>query len=434
MSIRLFNRSTRVVTLTPSGERYRHHALRILAAMDEAEREARNSQELAEGELRVTISEEISHLRIFEGIRIYRRQHLAVSIALTLASGIPDLYRGEADIALVNATSLPDSGQVARHLTTTFNVLCAAPRYLRGRQLPLCREDLAKHECLALDAAGCRPREWTLDDGNRSFRMRASSMLQTNSASILLNATLDGMGIGAPPLSTAVHRSQRGELIHILPGYRANVTNVYAMFASCRFMDARVRTWLMLFSAGSGHTVLPRVDDADVNLSLAIVIQAYGQRSLAATELLDVERRGSRHDARLLATVLDANAKVAALQENASALCSLEQMKRFETTQHRLEAALFRLLGASDRDPALAGNSRYRALKARLRAIELQIAASRQRYDDIASYYNARLSVLPLRFVPSMLTRRQRPVFAELEQPPLPPTLLHKTVLKGLHV
>lgn len=74
--------------------------------------------------------------------------------------------------------------------------------------------------------------------------MRASSMLQTNSASILLNATLDGMGIGALPLSTAVHGLQRGELIHILPGYRANVTNVYATFASCRFMDARVRTWL----------------------------------------------------------------------------------------------------------------------------------------------------------------------------------------------
>ncbi|SDC96910.1 LysR family transcriptional regulator [Paraburkholderia lycopersici] len=244
LSIRLFNRSTRVVTLTPSGERYRHHALRILAAMDEAEREARNSQELAAGELRVTMSEEISHLRIFEGIRKYRNRHPAVSIALTLTNGIPDLYRGEADIALINATSLPDSEQVARHLTTTFNVLCAAPGYLKGKRLPLRPDDLANHECLALDMVGCHSREWTLDDGNERFQMRASSMLQTNCASILLNATLNGMGIGALPLSTAVQGLQRGELIHVLPGYRVNVTNVYAMLASRRFIDAKVRTWL----------------------------------------------------------------------------------------------------------------------------------------------------------------------------------------------
>lgn len=112
LSIRLFNRSTRVVTLTPSGERYRHHALRILAAMDEAEREARNSQELAAGELRVTISEEISHLRIFEGIRIYRRQHPAVSIALTLASGIPDLYRGKRILRSSMPRACPTPGRL----------------------------------------------------------------------------------------------------------------------------------------------------------------------------------------------------------------------------------------------------------------------------------------------------------------------------------
>lgn len=191
---------------------------------------------------------------------------------------------------------------------------------------------------------------------------------------------------------------------------------------------------LMLLAAGNGHTLLPRVDDTDVNASLAIVMQAYWQRSLATTELLDIERRAARHNARLLATVLDANAGVAVLQENAPALSRREPMKRFETAQHHLETALSRLLSASDRDPALAGNSRYRALKARLRSIELQIAASRQHYDDIASYYNARLSVLPLRFIPPALAPRQRPVFAELDQPPLPPTLLHKTVLKGLRV
>ncbi|WP_343676910.1 LemA family protein [Paraburkholderia heleia] len=190
---------------------------------------------------------------------------------------------------------------------------------------------------------------------------------------------------------------------------------------------------LILFAAGSGQT-LPRVDDTDVNASLAAVIQAYGQRSLVAAELLDLERRGARGNARLLATVLDANARVAVLQENPSALCRREEMKRFETAQHRLEAALSRLLLASDHDRDMAGNSRYRALKARLRSIERQIAAARQHYDDIVSYYNARLSMPPLRFVPSALMPRQRPVFAELEQPPLPPTRLHKTVLKGLHV
>ncbi|SDE44105.1 hypothetical protein [Paraburkholderia lycopersici] len=108
---------------------------------------------------------------------------------------------------------------------------------------------------------------------------------------------------------------------------------------------------LSFFAAGSDQTLLPRIDDTDVNASLAIVVPVYGQRPLAVTELLDVEQHSTRHNARLLATVLDANAGVAVLQE---------------TAQHRLETELSCLLGASDRAPALAGNSGYNALKARL--------------------------------------------------------------------
>jgi LemA protein len=178
---------------------------------------------------------------------------------------------------------------------------------------------------------------------------------------------------------------------------------------------------LTLFSAGSSHMLPPPADDTDVNASMAAVVKAYRQRSSLTAELLGVERHGMRRNAGLLLDARDASARVAALPDNVHALSQRTAFARLDFEQGHLELTLARLLRASDRDAGVAHDLRYLALKAELRAVEIQIAVSRARYDDIASQYNARLSAFPFGVATNVLRTPQRPVFAELEQPPLPP-------------
>ncbi len=116
------------------------------------------------------------------------------------------------------------------------------------------------------------------------------------------------------------------------------------------------------------------------------------------------------------------------------ALSQRETFARYDTEQSYLELTLSRLLNASDRDPRVAYAPRYLALKTELRAVEIEITVSREHYDDIALYYNARLSEFAFCLAPGKLKTLQKPVFAELERPPIPPTPLHRSRRERMRV
>jgi LemA protein len=175
---------------------------------------------------------------------------------------------------------------------------------------------------------------------------------------------------------------------------------------------------LMLLAAGNSHTLPPLADDTDVNASLAAVMKAYQQRSSLTAELLRVERHGARRNADLVVAARDANARVAALSGNVHALSQHTAFTRLNVEQGYLELTLARLLSASDHDPHVARDRRYLALKAKFRAVEIEIAVSRARYDNVASQYNARLRAFPSSVTTDALTTPQRPLFSEPEQPP----------------
>ncbi|WP_321931353.1 MULTISPECIES: LemA family protein [Paraburkholderia] len=191
---------------------------------------------------------------------------------------------------------------------------------------------------------------------------------------------------------------------------------------------------LALLSTGGSYSPFPPIDEIYANRSLGLVVQAYRERSQVAAELLDVEIHGSSHNAQLVSLALDANAHVLDLSSNSSAPAGSEAFDRYDAAERHLAQTLARLLRASDRDRHLSATPRYRVLKAQLRAIELKIAVARDRYDDDASGYNARLAVFPLRYVAHALNLRPMPTFCELDPPPLPPARPIKAAKKALHV
>ena len=241
---RLMNRSTRRLALTTAGERYLKRCQQILADVDNAEEEASCAQERPSGVLRMYSFASIGQHYVLPAISRYRALYPDVTVELTLSQRMPDLFEGSSDVAVVTASTLPNSDLVSLLLGATFNILCASPAYLRAHGTPQHPHDLARHECLILQIPAFPANEWLLEGPNGSELMEVSGPVQVNIAESLVVAIREGMGIGMLPLYAAIDGLRDGSMVRVLPEHTLQKMNIYALYPSRKFIDAKTRTWV----------------------------------------------------------------------------------------------------------------------------------------------------------------------------------------------
>lgn len=245
LQVRLLNRNTRRVALTEAGERYLRHCEHILAYIDQAEAEASDSQVLPSGRLRVHATTGFGRAYVVPAIALYQQRYPLVSVDLTLSQHAPDILDEGYDVTLhLTDKALPDSGLISHALGSLHSVLCAAPDYLLSRGMPGKVADLADHECLQVVTPAFTRDRWRLDgpNGIEVFKPPLASF-QVNLAEALGAALCSGVGIGVLPMSSAVPALREGTLLRVLPQYRLEEVTVHVMYASRRFLDAKIKTF-----------------------------------------------------------------------------------------------------------------------------------------------------------------------------------------------
>ncbi|ALP64595.1 MULTISPECIES: LysR family transcriptional regulator [Paraburkholderia] len=273
---RLLNRSTRRLALTTAGETYLKRCQQILADIDNAEEEASGAHERPSGVLRMHSFASIGQHYVLPAISRYRAQYPEVAVELTLSQQLPDLFEGSADVAVVGASTLPNSDLVSLLLGTTFSILCASPAYIHAHDAPKTPADLLHHDCLLLKTPAFPTSEWTLDGPNGSEVLNVNGPVQVNIAESLIVAIREGIGIGILPLYAAIDGLRTGSLVRVLPEYTLQKMNVYALYPSRKFIDAKTRTWVEFL-----RTHLPQVIARDVAL-----LEEVGRQNVAADDVL----------------------------------------------------------------------------------------------------------------------------------------------------
>ncbi len=257
---RLLNRTTRRIALTEAGERYLQRCEQILAYVDQAEAEAGDAHARPSGKLKVHCMTSLGQHYAVPAISRYRERYPDVHVELTLAQRMPDLLDEGYDVALIVDQDLPDSGLVSQRLATTFSVACASPGYLERHGVPQRPQDLSGHVCLGMVAPGMHWAEWKLTGphGEETVSL-ASPPFRVNVAEALAAAVREGMGIGVLPLYSAIAGFKHGDFAWVMPEYRSHVMNIYALYPSRQYLDAKIRTWVDFL-----RDELPATVDADV--------------------------------------------------------------------------------------------------------------------------------------------------------------------------
>ncbi|AZF42830.1 Transcriptional regulator, LysR family [Pseudomonas sp. R1-43-08] len=245
LQTRLINRTTRRLALTEAGTRYLQRCEKILDELREADEEAGTAQVTPVGRLKIHAMAAVGNHYVIDAIAKYRETYPSVLFDLTLNNRLPDLLEEGYDMSIVLARDLPDSGFVAQRLGTTYSILCASPDYLNKRGMPDTPGSLGERDCLRI-VNTVMPAEHWIFEGPEGVETVTTplSPFHVNTADAMTVAITLGMGIGIQPIASAVAGLKAGTLVRVLPKYRFEELNLFAIYPSRKFVDAKIKTWV----------------------------------------------------------------------------------------------------------------------------------------------------------------------------------------------
>jgi len=224
---RLFDRTTRRLSVTAEGEAVCRHAKQLLEGFAALEGELGERQNELTGAVRLAATFGFGRRWLGPALAEFQAGHPALRIELQLTERLPDLgaegYDGALWLWAVQQRHASD--WVSRRIARNQRVLAAAPSYLARRGTPASVEALATHDCLVARENGEIHRQeyalWSLRHGRdgSTARVRVQGPLSSNSGEMVRDWCLAGHGIMLRSLWDIAPQLASGALVRVLPQY-----------------------------------------------------------------------------------------------------------------------------------------------------------------------------------------------------------------------
>jgi len=246
LGIRLFERTTRAVTLTEEGRALCERVMPLLDGLEEATSSASQGGSRVRGRLRVNIDPFFSRLMLGPQLGSFLRRNPELQLELVNRDELGDIVGDGFDLAVRFGTP-PSSSLVARKLLETRIVTAAAPSYIAQYGKPEKPQDLATghHVCLQFrDPHTGRLYSWEFHRGRKKIEVQTGGQLTVNDAGSLHSVCLSGYGIGQIMALGAEHLLADGRLIDLFPDWPDERFPLYALYSSRRHPSAKTVAFL----------------------------------------------------------------------------------------------------------------------------------------------------------------------------------------------
>lgn len=254
LGTRLFLRTTRSQSLTEEGHGYYERCRRVLAELDAAEAMADAARSTAAGLVRLSMPAMLGRLKVGPLLLALARRHPGLSLELSFNDRRVDLVEDGLDLA-IRSGELADSAElVARPVGVQWMALCAAPAYLaeRGRpgsvaELGASSSTSSSHEAVLYARDGWIS-PWRFHDAEgRPVEVVLPSRLRCDSAEVLLEAAIGGMGLARLPAWLAADALAAGTLVRVFEEPRPFGFELNVIRSRSRYLPHKTRVvvdWL----------------------------------------------------------------------------------------------------------------------------------------------------------------------------------------------
>ena len=193
LGVRLINRTTRRLALTPEGEIYLERSRDILRAVEAAEAEIASVRLSPRGHLRVHAFPAFAVDHLGPALPDFLARYPHVTFEFLVTNRFVDVIGENVDIAL-RVGQLSDSTLVARKIVDLTQVVCASPKYLAAYGRPALPSDLARHSCLTLSHIPGSAR-WPFRVKGEQVRIDVRGAIAADSGHMLMKLAIEGAGI-----------------------------------------------------------------------------------------------------------------------------------------------------------------------------------------------------------------------------------------------
>lgn len=247
LGVRLFQRSTRSVSLTAEGTLFLDRCRRILAEIAAAEHELASTTATPQGRLRVSLPL-VSGL-MWPVLSAFASRYPQIELDLDFSDRLVDVVDEGFD-AVVRTGELSDSRLMSKRLGISRFVCVGAPCYFEQHHRPEQPEDIARHACLLhrVPSTGLLEK-WRLRRGDEDVDMRPAASLTSNHLETLRHMAIQGHGIAYLPDFAVRPALDRGELVTVLDDWAGSSSTFWILWPSNRQLLPRVRAFVDFMAA-----------------------------------------------------------------------------------------------------------------------------------------------------------------------------------------
>jgi len=246
VGVRLLHRTTRRVQMTLDGQAFYERCKDLLADVEELHGMFQLGEESLQGRLRVDMPMGVARTIILPRLPEFMRAHPGLEIEFSSTDRRVDLVREGFD-CVMRVGALGDSTLVARPLGHYRIINCASPEYLAAFGMPETLEDLTRHRLIHyVPTLGARSAGFEYVDaasGETRFVAMAGA-LTVNNSDAYQTACLAGLGLIQAPDAGVRSLIERGQLVEVLPQYRAAPMPVSLLYGNRRHVPKRVQVFM----------------------------------------------------------------------------------------------------------------------------------------------------------------------------------------------
>lgn len=241
LDARLFNRTTRVLTLTEEGQIYYDKCRRALKELRSGEELLHAGRTDVVGKVRMSMPILFGCHCVTPILLELARQYPNLDLDLRFSDLLVDVIGEGFDLAIRQGPIADESGLRIRKICSQNKIICAAPSYFSERAKPQTIHDLEMHDALVYWRSN-RLFPWQLRDLDGNLQnCKLKWRLQFDNLEAIVDAAVAGLGIAWLPDWLIRPHLNEGRLLSLLDGFPTTAVDTFAVWPETPTLPKRLR-------------------------------------------------------------------------------------------------------------------------------------------------------------------------------------------------
>lgn len=241
LGVRLFNRTTRRITLTEDGKQHLANCRQVLAALEESEAQLAAGATEAAGHLTITAPVLFGQMHVSPSVTRFLQAHPKIRCTILLLDRVVNLIDEGIDVG-IRIGHLEDSSLIALPIGHVRRVVVANPDYLRRHGTPRHPRDLLEFNCIR--NVGGPAGFGDFQEKGRAFRVPVTGNLEFNHVLPSVQACADGAGVGMFFSYQVAPFIAQKRLKIVLEKFERPPRPIQLVYPHARLLPARTRAFI----------------------------------------------------------------------------------------------------------------------------------------------------------------------------------------------